>query len=286
LCPPPHPSPKKPDHLLPSGSCDAHCHVFGPVERFPYARDRTFTPAEAPLEALQSLHRHLGIERAVIVQSACYGADHGALLDALSRGGGSYKGIALIGPATSNADLREFDSAGIRGARLNFLPHLGTAPSRQVIQDSVARVERLGWHAQIHVSADGIASHFDLIKNIPVPVMIDHLARVDLSPGQDSIPIRALFTLLDSGNVWIKLSGVDRLSKSGPPYDDAVELAARVIAHAPERVVWGTDFPHTNILGEAPDDGLLVDLLETIAPATETRHRLLVTNPEEFYGFV
>jgi 2-pyrone-4,6-dicarboxylate lactonase len=284
-CPPPHPSPRTPRIRLPDNSCDSHCHVFGPSATFPYAPDRTFTPVDAPASQVMALHQRMGLRRGVIIQSACYGSDHRVLLDALDAGGGRYRGVAMIDPTTPEAELSRLHAAGVRGFRLHFLPHLGRAPSRDEIRGTVGLVANLGWHAEIHVHGADIANYARLIRWFPVPVVIDHLARLDLAGGADSEPTTALLHLLDTGRVWVKTSGVDRVSLLGPPYADAVAFAARLVDLFPERVLWGTDYPHPNITGPAPDDGLLVDLLADIAPGSEQLRRLLVQNPAEFFGF-
>jgi 2-pyrone-4,6-dicarboxylate lactonase len=283
-CPGPVPDPKVPDIALPPGSCDAHCHVFGPADVFPYAEGRTFTPPDAPKEDLRRLHDRLGLDRAVIVQSACHGTDHAALLDALAAGEGSYRGTALLGPGTPAAEVARLDAAGVCGVRLNFLPHLGGAPAPEELWAVVGLVRPFGWHVELHVAGDGIAEYAELVRSIPVPVVVDHMARVDLRAGLSTGPVRALLRLLDTGDVWVKLSGVDRVS-ADPAFDDGVALARTLARHAPERVLWGTDFPHPNIHGPAPDDGRLVDLIGRIAPEPELRHRLMVTNPATCFGF-
>ncbi|WP_416985285.1 amidohydrolase family protein [Streptomyces sp. T028] len=284
-CPPPHPSPRTPSLALPGDSCDAHCHILGPADVFPYAPDRTFTPLDAPKEQLRALHAHLGISRAVIVQSSCHGYDHAVLLDALRAGEGRLRGVALIGERSTRAEIEELHRAGVRGFRLNFLPHLRTPPTRDEIDAVLERVEGLGWAAQLHVRGAEIAVLEDLVRALPGRVVVDHIGRVDLAAGHDSPALRSLRALLDSGNVWVKVSGVDRVSRQGPPYADAVALAASLVAYAPERVVWGTDYPHVNITGEAPDDGLLVDLVEHIAPDPAHLRRLMVDNPAELFDF-
>jgi 2-pyrone-4,6-dicarboxylate lactonase len=284
-CPPPHPNPRRPSITLPPGSCDSHCHVFGPQATFPYAKNRTFTPAEAPVEALAALHKLLGLQRAVIVQSSCYGTDHSALLDALNRSEGRYRGVALIDQRTPRSQIMSLHDSGVRGFRVHFLPHLPRSLSWDDVAATARRVAELGWHAEIHVSSDGIARFAGAISALPVPVVIDHLGRVDVAMGTTGDSFGALTRLLDSGRVWVKTSGVDRVSGEGPPYRDGVGLAADLVARAPERVLWGTDFPHTNIVGPAPDDGLLVDLLAQIAPQASMRQRLLVENPRDFFGF-
>lgn len=237
------------------------------------------------MEALVAVHALLGLERAVIVQSACYGMDHAALLDALERSQGRYRGIALIDQRTPRSQIKLLHDAGVRGFRVHFLPHLPQSLSWEDVAAIARSVADLGWHAEIHVSSDGIARFAGSISSLPVPVVIDHLGRVDVSAGVTGDAFGALLRLLDTGRVWVKTSGIDRVSRQGPPYHDGVALAADLVARAPERVLWGTDFPHTNIVGAAPDDGLLVDLLAAIAPQASTRQRLLVENPEAFFGF-
>jgi 2-pyrone-4,6-dicarboxylate lactonase len=283
--PPPFPSPRKPTVRLPADSCDAHCHVFGPGSVFPYAADRTFTPVEMPKEEVASLHAHLGFSRAVIVQSTCNGSDHSGLLDALDAGGGRLRGVGLISDETSDEEIDRLHGAGVRGFRLNFLPHLRQPPAPVEISSVLAKVSRYDWHAEIHVQGSGVHDYEEMIAALPGPVVIDHLGRVDISLGLRSPAVDALRRLLDTGRVWVKVSGVDRVSRLGPPYDDAVELARALVEHAPERVLWGTDFPHPNIVGAAPDDGLLVDLLADIAPNQLLLEQLLVSNPARFFDF-
>ncbi|MER7185016.1 amidohydrolase family protein [Streptomyces hyaluromycini] len=270
---------------LPPGSCDAHCHVFGPADVFPYAPERTFTPPDAPKEQLRALHAHLGLTRAVVVQSSCHGHDHRVLLDTLAAGEGGIRGVALIGEATGRAEAEELHRAGVRAFRLNFLPHLRSRPTGSEIDAVLERVDGLGWAAQLHVRGEDLPGLESVVRALPGRVVIDHMGRVDLGAGRDGPAVRCLRALLDTGAVWVKVSGVDRVSVQGPPYADAVELAASLVAYAPERVVWGTDYPHVNITGATPDDGLLVDLLERIAPNPAHLQRLLVDNPAELFDF-
>ena len=270
---------------LPANSCDSHCHVFGPGSVFPYAPDRTFTPVDVPRVEVAALHEFLGFERAVVVQSACNGSDHSVLLDALAAGGGRLRGVALIDDSVSAADVENLHLAGVRGFRLNFLPHLRQPPGSEEIATVLSKVREYGWHAEVHVQGTGVSDYTDMIRALPCPVVIDHLGRVNIDEGPYSPSVRALQDLLDTGDVWVKVSGVDRVSQLGPPYEDAVALAALLVQHAPDRVLWGTDFPHPNIVGPAPDDGLLVDLLEQIAPTVDLLDRLLVANPAKFFDF-
>lgn len=271
--------------VLPPGSCDAHCHILGPAAVFPYAPDRTFTPLDAPKEQVRALHDHLGLDRAVVVQSSCHGSDHSGLLDALRAGAGRLRGVALIGEATTRAEIEELHHAGVRAFRLNFLPHLRTPPTRAEIDSVLERVDGLGWAAQLHVHDEEIAVLEDLVRALPGRVVIDHMGRVDLAAGPDGRALRSLRALLDGGRVWVKVSGADRISRQGPPFADAVALAASLVAYAPERVVWGTDYPHVNIAADAPDDGLLVDLVERIAPDPGQLRLLMVDNPAALFDF-
>lgn len=283
--PGPHPRPRKPSLVLPPGATDAHCHVFGPAELYPYAPDRTFTPVDAPHEEVAGRQRFLGFQRAVIVQSSGYGSDHRVLLDALAADPVNRRGVALLRPDTSSGEIQRLDAAGVRGARLHFVNHLGPDPRPEQTRRIVHRLADAGWHAEIHVQDDGIVRHAALIGGIPTPVVIDHMARIDLREGLDGPSVRAMMSLLDRGNVWVKVSGADRLSRTGAPYADAVALAALLVCRFPERVLWGTDYPHVNITGAAPDDGLLVDLIGQLAPTEAARERLLVRNPAELFGF-
>jgi predicted TIM-barrel fold metal-dependent hydrolase len=221
----------------------------------------------------------------VIVQSACHGTDHSALLDALADGPDRYRGVAIVTSATPAEEVRRLHEAGVRGARLHFTPHLGTAPSAEEIRAVIGLVRPYGWHIALHVHGEGIADHEDLARSIPLPVVIDHMARVDLAGGLETRAVHALRRLLQTGRVWVKVSGADRLATAPPRMDDSVALARLLVSDAPERVVWGTDFPHPNTHGFMPDDGDLTDLLPEIAPAPEQRRRLLVDNPTQCFGF-
>jgi 2-pyrone-4,6-dicarboxylate lactonase len=283
--PGPHPNPRRPTLRLPAGATDAHCHVFGPDVLYPFAEDRPFTPVPAPREDVAARQRFLGFERAVIVQSTVHGSDHRALLDALAADPANRRGVALLRTTTDRAAIAELAAAGVCGARLHFASHLGANPEPEDLRFVLGAVAEFGWHLEIHVEGDGIVDHSALIAGFTVPVVIDHMARVDLRDGQNGPAVRALLGLLDRGNVWVKVSGADRVSLTGPPYADAAALGAAIVARFPERVLWGSDYPHVNIAGTAPDDGLLVDLIEQMAPTEALRERLLVTNPAGFFGF-
>lgn len=283
--PPPDPDPHPPTAFdPPPGACDAHCHVFGPADRFPFAPERRYTPPDAGVDDLARLHARLGLDRAVIVQASCHGSDHAALLDALRRGGGRYGGVAMIGEATTDAELEELHEAGVRGTRVNFVSHLGGAPDAHALERIVARAAERGWHLDLHLDAADIAGYAPLLALLPCPYIIDHMGRVDATAGLDQEPFRALLGVLHQDDrCWIKLSGAERLTAAGPPpYDDVVPFAQTLIAAAPDRMLWGTDWPHPNVR-HMPDDGDLVDLLAAFAPDEMMRNRILVDNPERLY---
>ncbi|MFL5090851.1 MAG: amidohydrolase family protein, partial [Xanthobacteraceae bacterium] len=280
----PDPQPRKPRFALPSSSCDSHFHVFGPHAVFPFAANRPFTPHDAPKEALLRLHEVLGFERGVFVQSTCHGSDHAVMLDLLAATSGRYRGVALLTPATTPEEVKRLDAAGVCGVRLHFVSHLGPYPARDDVRAVMRLVEPYGWHVEVHVYGKDLLANLDFIAAIKARVVIDHIGRVDVREGPDGPAFVALRRLVDAGNVWVKLSGTDRVSQQEPPFRDAVALARILAEQAPERILWGTDWPHPNVR-RMPNDGELVDLIPQIAVNETTRRRMLVDNPAEFFGF-
>jgi 2-pyrone-4,6-dicarboxylate lactonase len=281
---PPDPHPKQPRIALPPLACDSHFHVFGPHAKFPYAPKRPFTPADAPKEDLFRLHEFLGFQRGVFVQSTCHGSDHAALVDLLKAGQGRYRGVALLEPKMSPDEVERLDDAGVRGLRLHFYPHVSQARPREDMLRMIELAEPYGWHVAIHCGGNGIVELYEFIRSIDAPVVIDHIARVDVGEGLHGKAFSTLRRLLDTGNVWVKLSGTDRITKQPYPFADAVPFARNLAEHAPERVVWGTDWPHPNHKA-IPNDGELVDLIAEIAPDDKTRRLMLVDNPARLFGF-
>jgi len=278
-------SPSKPKLKLPPHACDSHVHVFGPRARFPFAPERRFTPADAPKEKLFALHEFLGIERCVIVHTAAHGRDQSATADALAAKGGAYKGVALVPTTISDAELQRLSDAGFCGARFHYMAHLALgAPIDEVVAFG-KRLADIGWHLQIHMAADRIGELAPTLHRAPVPVVIDHMGRIDASRGLDQEPFRNLLALLADKNVWVKVSGADRITRQGPPYADAVPFARRLVEEFGDRCLWGLDWPHPNHQGPIPDDGALVDLLAEIAPVEAVRQALLVDNPQRLYRF-
>jgi 2-pyrone-4,6-dicarboxylate lactonase len=278
-------TPSKPKLKLPAGACDAHVHVFGPRKRFPFAEGRRYTPADAPKELLFKLHERLGIQHCVIVQPACHGADNSVTIDAITATGGSYKAVALVPVTISDAELKRLNAAGLCGARFHYMRHLAKGPRVDEVISFGKRLADIGWHLQIHMEAELIADLTSALKRSPVPVVIDHMGRIDASLGLDQPAFRALLALLADKNVWVKISGSDRITRLGPPYSDAVPFARKLVTEFGDRCVWGTDWPHPNHRGPIPDDGILVDILAEIATSETARQALLVDNPKCFYRF-
>jgi 2-pyrone-4,6-dicarboxylate lactonase len=273
---------RKPKFQLPPGSCDAHCHVFGPGAVFPYAPDRRYTPEDAPKETLAALHAHLGIERAVIVQASCHGKDNRAMLDAIASAPNRYRGVALPDDSFSDKDFEALHRGGVRGVRFNFVSHLGGAPDLDVMHRVLDRVKGLGWHVVLHLDAPNIIPLSDMMRALPLPFVIDHMGRVPAAAGVTQLPLLALLELAKDERCWIKVCGSERISM--PPYEEAVPIAQMIIETAPERVLWGTDFPHPNATHEA-DEADLVDLIPRFAPDATLQRKLLVDNPARLYGF-
>jgi 2-pyrone-4,6-dicarboxylate lactonase len=279
-----HPSPGKPKLRLPKGACDAHVHVFGPSSVFPYARDAPFIPHDAPKEKLFAMHAVLGIEHCVIVQSTCHGFDNSAVADAIRAKNGAYCGVALAPAAVDDRELQRLGGLGFRGVRFNFMQHLGAGSK---IEDVIALSQRLApldMHLQVHFESPMIHELAPWFRKSAVPVVIDHMGRVDASRGVDQPDFRALLDLMKDERMLVKVSGSERCSKLPAPWRDAIPFAAKLVAEFGQRTLWGTDWPHPN-LKQVPDDGLLADLLSEIAPSAAQRQALLADNPRRFYRF-
>jgi len=282
--PGPHPSPHAPLRFTPPpGACDAHCHIFGPAARFPFSADSTYTPPDSGIEDFERLQQHLGLSNAVFVQASCHGTDNAAMVDALRRGRGRYAGVAMIDESFTDEQIVELHDAGVRGTRFNFVAHLGGAPAPDVFWRIVHRVAEHGWHIVLHFDAKDLGGYAGMLDRMPVPYVIDHMARVVAGAGLDQPPFQELLRLMGDERCWVKISGAERLTADGPPpYDDVVPYAQALIAAAPDRVLWGTDWPHPNVR-HMPDDGDLVDLLAAYAPDEAIRSRILVDNPRRLY---
>jgi 2-pyrone-4,6-dicarboxylate lactonase len=288
----PHPAPATPRFVLPPGAVDAHCHVFGPAAVFPFAPERKYTPGDAGKEALFALRDRLGFARNVIVQATCHGADNRALVDACQAAGGRARGVATVRRDISDDDLTRLHDAGVRGVRFNFVKRLVDVTPADELLEIATRVARFGWHVVVYFEAQDLPDLRDLFAALPTIVVVDHMGRPDVSKPVDG-PEFGLFLdfMRRHPNVWSKVSCPERLSVTGPPalggeahpYRDVVPFARRIVQEFPERVLWGTDWPHPNLKDHMPDDGLLVDFIPHIAPTPELQRQLLVDNPMHLY---
>jgi predicted TIM-barrel fold metal-dependent hydrolase len=273
---------RKPAFKLPPNATDAHCHVFGPGDKFPYAPNRRYTPEDAPKEMLRALHDYLGLSRAVIVQASCHGIDNAAMMDCLASDPKRYRGVAIVDDTFTDKDFDKLHEGGVRGVRFNFIKHLGGTPDMNVFYKVIDRIKGRGWHVVLHLGGADIIPNMETIKKLPLTFVIDHMGRVPTTDGHDPAPFKALMELAKLPNCWIKVCGAERISM--PPYAAAVPIARALVEAAPERVLWGTDFPHPNATHEA-DEGDLVDLVPQYGPDALTQRRLLVDNPARLYGF-
>jgi 2-pyrone-4,6-dicarboxylate lactonase len=280
-----HPSPSKPKFRPPPGAVDAHCHVFGPGERFPYAPERKYTPCDAPKEKLWELRDYLGFERNVIVQATCHGSDNCALVDALKDSNGRARGVASVSRDVTDSELAELDAAGVRGVRFNFVKRLVDTTPRETLLEIARRVQPLGWHIVIYFEAAELAELYDFFASLPTTVVVDHMGRPDVTQPVDGPQFELFLRLMrEHRNFWSKVSCPERLSHSGPPhYADVIPFARRVVEEFPDRVLWGTDWPHPNMKSHMPDDGELVDFIPKIATSAERQRRLLIDNPSRLY---
>jgi predicted TIM-barrel fold metal-dependent hydrolase len=283
-CKGPNPETRKPKLVLPENACDAHCHVFGPGAVFPYAEDRAYTPPDSPYEGLVKLHGILGIARAVIVHASCHGSDMTVTLDGIARSEGRMRGVAVVEQGVGDAELARLHEGGIRGVRFNFVKHLGGMPDMAHFRRVLAQAEALGWHVVLHLDAQDIVPLAETISAIRIPFVIDHMARVKAKDGTGQPAFRQLLDLMRNPLAWVKISGPERVSSAGSPFRDAVPFARALLDAAPERCLWGTDWPHPNIAGDMPNDGDLVDLLgEMVEGDAALLHQVVVQNPDRLY---
>ncbi len=280
-----HPQPSKPTFKLPPGAVDAHCHVFGPGDVFPYAPERKYTPCDASKEQLWALRDFLGFERNVIVQATCHGADNRALVDALQASNDRARGVATVKADVSDAELRALDAAGVRGVRFNFVKRLVDTTPREVLMAIARRIAPLGWHVVIYFEAQELPELYDFFTALPTIVVVDHMGRPDVTKPVDGPEFELFVKLMrEHGNVWSKVSCPERLSKLGPPaYEDVVPFARRLVETFPDRVLFGTDWPHPNMKSHMPDDGQLVNYAGKVATTPELQRKLLVDNPLRLY---
>ena len=284
--------PSKPEFKLPQGAVDSHCHVFGPANVFPYAEERKYTPCDATKEQLFALRDHLGFSRNVIVQATCHGADNRALVDAMQASGGKARGVATVKRSVTDQELHTLHASGVRGVRFNFVKRLVDFTPKDELVEIAGRVAKLGWHVVIYFEAVDLPDLWDFFTGLPVTLVVDHMGRPDVSKPVDGPEFELFMKFMrQHPNVWSKVTCPERLSLQGPPalhgqrhaYHDVIPFAKRLVDSFPDRVLWGTDWPHPNLKDHMPDDGLLVDFIPHIATTSELRQKLLVDNPMRLY---
>jgi len=280
-----HQSPTKPVFTPPAGAVDAHCHVFGPGAVFPFAPERKYTPCDASKEQLWALRDYLGFSRNVIVQATCHGADNRALVDALKHSNGLARGVATVKSSVSDEELNALHEAGVRGVRFNFVKRLVDALPFDELSSIAERIKNFGWHIVIYFEAQELPELYDFFTSLPTLVVVDHMGRPDVSKPVDGPEFELFVKLMrEHSNFWSKVSCPERLSLQGPPaYSDVIPFARRIVETFPDRVLWGTDWPHPNMKSHMPDDGHLVDVIPRIAVTAELQNKLLVENPMRLY---
>ncbi|MGW0334688.1 amidohydrolase family protein [Streptomyces sp. NPDC003011] len=284
-------NPSKPTFRLPPGTVDTHCHVFGPQAEFPFAPERKYTPCDGGKDELFALRDHLGVARNVIVQATCHGADNSAMADAVRASGGRARGIATVRPDIGAAELRALDAAGVRGVRFNFVRRLVDASPEDGLRTIARKIAPLGWHIVLYFESADLPELEGFFRSLPTPLVVDHLGRPDVTRPVDGPEFTRFLRFVEAGDVWVKVTCPERLSLTGPAaldgerhaYADVVPFGRRVVREFPDRVLWGTDWPHPNLTGHMPDDGLLVDHVPQVAVTAEEQHKLLVGNPMRLY---
>jgi 2-pyrone-4,6-dicarboxylate lactonase len=279
-----HPNPSKPEFKVPAGAVDAHCHIFGPGNEFPYAPNRKYTPGDAGKTQLFALRDFLGLDRNVIVQASCHGTDNRAILDGIKAAGEKARGVAVVDYDITLDELKAMDEIGVRGVRFAFLTRIVDPAPPEKYQRVIEKAASLGWHVVVYFESEDLERLAPMFEAIPTPVLIDHLGRPDVRLGTDHPRwLRFLKMLDEHPNMWVKVAGPERNSFAGPPYDDVVPFARQIIERYPDRVLWGSDWPHPNMTTHMPDDGKLVDHIPRVAVTPELQRKLLVDNPLRLY---
>ena len=280
-----HPNPSKPNFMVPRGSVDAHCHVFGPAAHFPFSSQRKYTPCDASKEQLFELRDFLGFERSVIVQATCHGNNNDALEDALLNSNDKARGIASVGVEVNHDTLRRLDQAGVRGVRFNFVKRLVDTTPKETFKMISNMIAEYGWHIVVYVESQDLEELVPFLKALPTTIVFDHMARPDVTKGTDSKEFNLLMKLMENEKFWCKTTCPERLTKIGPEYSysDVLPFMQKLVTTFPDRVLWGTDWPHPNMKSHMPDDGKLVDIIEMFAPDITTQKKLLVDNPLRLY---
>ena len=283
VCAAPNPDPGSPKVAVPPNAWDCHAHIFGPVEQYPLIPGRSYTPPPASIQAYQRMLSALGLDRAVIVQPSVYGTDNRCTYDAVAASGRKWRGIAVVRPGTKTHELQRFHDEGFRGVRINLLFKGGLA--MEILEQVARLIAPLGWHVQLLIDGRDLPELAPRLQRLPVHFVIDHMGHMPAKLGLAHPGFTALFTLAREGNCWVKLSGAYRISAQPYPYEDVAPIAKALVEAAPERMVWGSDWPHPSFQGAMPVDATLLDLLASWVPESGTRQRILTTNPAGLYDF-
>ncbi|MFM2351600.1 MAG: 2-pyrone-4,6-dicarbaxylate hydrolase [Actinomycetota bacterium] len=279
-----HPNPTKPKFVVPAGAVDAHCHVFGPGDIFPFAPERKYTPCDASREQLFALRDFLGFEKNVVVQATCHGSDNSALLDVLEHSNDKARGVVTVKSDVTEAELERMHALGVRGVRFNYVKRLVDPKPDDYYRGIIEKIKPLGWHVVLYFEPADLAEKWNFFTSLGVPIVVDHMGRPDVSKPLDNPDFELFLKFMRENDVWAKVSCPDRLTVSGSPlYADVVPFAKTVVEQFADRVLWGTDWPHPNMKKEMPDDGILVDYVPSIAVTSELQQKLLVTNPNNLY---
>jgi len=279
----PDPDPKTPRFRAPAGAIDTHTHIFGPAADYPFSPTRPYSPPDAPLAMFRDLHAKIGVTRAVIVNATVHGTDNRVVTDAIAQSKGDYRGIANVSASISDDDLRALDRAGIRGCRFAFLKRLGGVGDMTAFRRLVDRVAGIGWHVDIYLEPGTVQEFTPILQALPTTYVIDHMGTISAAKGLEDPDFKALLALqANDPKCWVKITGLERASAGGAPFADSVPFARALIDNAPDRVIWGTDWPHPNVK-VMPNDGDLVDLIPLYAPDPAIQQKLLVSNPERLF---
>ncbi len=279
-----HANPSKPEFKAPEGAVDAHCHVFGPADKFPYHPKRKYTPCDAPKEKLFELRDYLGFSRNVIVQASCHGTDNAALIDALENAGELARGVAVVDPAITEDELKVMDEAGVRAVRFNFVKRLVDTTPKEVFLSVAEKIKPLGWHIVVYFEAPDLEELIPFLNELDTTIVVDHMGRPDVTKGVEHADFQRFIDFMASNDkVWVKTTCPERLTQTPPDYSDVVPFMKALVEKFPDRCLWGTDWPHPNMKSHTPDDGKLVDVIPQIATTAELQQKLLVDNPMRLY---
>lgn len=287
VCMPPDPNPQKPRFKAPPGTCDTHCHIFGPPNVFPYSERRRYTPPAAPVEHYLMMLDWIGVDRGIVVQPNVHDTDNRVSIDAIARSNGRLRGVGRIDDDTTDEELQAMDEGGIRGIRFEFVEGRRGSTNLPLFERMMERVRPLGWHIELHVDPKVLVEHAEWFRGLDLISVVDHYARLHTRDGIDQPAFQLLLELMERPNYWVKISGADQRTDAPYPYADVVPFARALIAAAPDRVLWGTNWPHSNLFvnGRTPNDGLLLDLMPEFAPDVSIRNQILVHNPARLFGF-